>query len=161
MPKLTPGTGSWASMVGTTPRASRSTLYAPASPMDQNSLAPVLPPASVARSVSAAAVPVGNSSSSSTMKWRCMSAVHTRPSTVPHSATKNICTQPIWLASPSIHAPGSVNARPPATMAPADMMVWVTLASFRLALPRSLRKKSEMTAANTMGQGNAPSLSAV
>ena len=54
-----------------------------------------------------------------------------------------------------------VNARPPATMAPADMMVWVTLASLRLALPMSFRKNSEMTAAKIIGQGRAPILRAV
>ena len=80
---------------------------------------------------------------------------------VPASATINMSSQLIWSAYPSIQAPGMVNARPPATMAPADMMVWVTLASLRLALPMSLRKNSEMTAAKTIGQGRAPILRAV
>jgi hypothetical protein len=90
-----------------------------------------------------------------------MIAVATKPRPVPASATASICAKPTSSAYPSIQAPGMVKASPPATMAPADMMVWVTLASLRLALPRSLRKKSETIAANTIGHGSAPSLSAV
>ena len=104
---------------------------------------------------------MGNSRFASTMKCRWMIAVATRPRPVPASATTSICAKPTSSAYPSIHAPGMVKARPPATMAPADMIVCVTFASFRLALPRSLRKKSETMAANTMGHGSAPSLSAV
>ena len=82
---------------------------------------------------------------------------------VPPSATARSCGQAVWSACPSIHAPGMVNARPPATIEPADMTVCVTLASLRLAcpLPRAFRKNRETMAANTMGQGSAPILSAV
>ena len=85
------------------------------------------------------------------------------PSTVPPRATASSCVQVVWSANPSIHAAGIVNARPPATMEPADMTVCVTLASLRSACPllRALRKKSETMAANTIGQGRAPILSAV
>ena len=152
---------SWQNMAGIAPRPSRSTHQMPARPMEPKSWLPVLPPASVARKVWAAALPVGNSSAASTIKCSRMSAVHTRPSAVPASATANISTQPMPSPMPSIQAPGMVKARPPATIAPADMMVWVTLASLRLALPSSLRKKSEMTAAKMIGQGSAPILRAV
>ena len=69
----------------------------------------------------------------------------------------------ISSARPSIHAPGMVKARPPATMAPADMMVCVTFASLRVDEPRetAFRKTREMMAANTMGQGSAPMRSAM
>ena len=51
MAKVTPGILSVHSMLGTTPRASRSTLYMPAMAMEPKSCLPVLPPASVARRV--------------------------------------------------------------------------------------------------------------
>ena len=57
--------------------------------------------------------------------------------------------------------PGMVNARPPATMAPADMMVWVTFASLREREPSTRKKKREINAAKMMGHGKAPILSAV
>ena len=135
----------------------------PARPMEPNSFHPVLPPLSPAMSVCAAASPMGYSSSASSMKWRRRSTVHTRPRMTPDSATSSISYQPTSSAYPSIQMPGMVNAKPPATMAPALMTVCVTLASLRLALPcpRALRKNSEMMAANTMGQGSAPILRAV
>ena len=54
-----------------------------------------------------------------------------------------------------------VKASPPATMAPADMTVCVTFASFRFVCPRAFRKNREMMAAKMMGQGSAPILRAV
>jgi hypothetical protein len=57
---------------------------------------------------------------------------------------------------PSIQMAGIVKATPPATMEPADMMIWVTLASFRLCLPSSLRATRAVMEVNTDGQGSAP-----
>ena len=90
--------------------------------------------------------------------------MHTRPITTPAMATANISPHETSPA-PSIQMPGMVNASPPATMAPADMMVCVTFASLRVAVPRlrsiALRKKREMMAAKIIGQGRAPIFSAV
>ena len=80
---------------------------------------------------------------------------------VPASATIR-SSHHVTLFSPvRIQIPGIVKAKPPATMEPADITVCVTFASFSVVLPSAFRKKSEMIAANTMGQGRAPILSAV
>ena len=57
--------------------------------------------------------------------------------------------------------PGMVNARPPATMAPADMMVCVTFASLSEREPKARRKNSATNAAKMIGHGSAPIFSAV
>ena len=49
--------------------------------------------------------------------------------------------------------PGMVNARPPATMAPADIQVWATLISLTLVLPMAFRANMDARATNMMGQG--------
>ncbi len=92
------------------------------------------------------------------MKCRRSSAVATMPSATPPSAMASSCPSEMSSAMPSIQAPGMVNARPPATMAPADMTVWVTLASLSVLRPRltAFRKNSDTMAANTMGHGRAP-----
>ena len=61
----------------------------------------------------------------------------------------------------SIHMPGIVNARPPDTMAPADIAVCVTLISFRLVFPMSLRENIDARATNTIGHGRELSLNAM
>ena len=161
-PNATPGRATLPnSREGMAPSPSRRAVNRPASPMVPNSFLPVEPPESPATSVCAAAWPMGYSSSASSMKCRRSRAVHTRPSTTPASATASICHQSISAACPSIQAPGMVNASPPATMAPADMTVCVTFASFRFVRPRAFRKNREMMAAKMMGQGSAPILRAV
>ena len=128
--------------------------------MAPNSCAPTLPPLLPAYSVSAAAWPMGNSSSSSSMKRRRSSPHATRPSNTPASAMRIICVSETSPA-PSIQMPGMVKAKPPATMAPADMMVWVTFASFSERDFSARRKNSEIRAAKTIGQGRAPIFRAV
>ena len=56
----------------------------------------------------------------------------------------------------SIQIPGSVNASPPATIAPELIMVWVTLISCKED-PLKRRKTAMLTTVtNTVGQGRAP-----
>ncbi|MPN12801.1 hypothetical protein SDC9_160121 [bioreactor metagenome] len=56
----------------------------------------------------------------------------------------------------SIHRPGRVKARPPATMAPLLMMVWVTLISCNVE-PFALRRAAMLTTVTKMvGHGRAP-----
>ena len=160
-PKATPGMGSWQSMAGMTPSTSRATLQTPASAMEPKSLAPVAPPAWLACSVSAAAMPMGYSRFDSSTRRLRMRAVATRPSSVPASATKSISTQLTSSARPRIQMPGMVKARPPATMEPADMMIWVTLASFRLVRPKARSRTSEVMEVKMVGHGRAPILRAV
>ena len=162
MPNATPGMAALPnSMAGITPNQSRSAQNTPARPIDPKSFLPVWPPASPAMSVCAAASPMGNSSAASSMKCLRIAAVHTSPRVTPASATMSICHQSTTGALLMIQIPGMVNARPPATIAPADMMVCVTFASLRLVLPSALRKNKEMIAAKMMGQGSAPILRAV
>ncbi len=162
MPNVTPGIGSCASIRGSRPNPSRNSVYTPASPMAPNSFAPVPPPASPAFSVWAAACPMGYSSCTSSMKCRRSRIDPSSPKAEPDSANASICTSEISSASPSIQAPGTVNARPPATIAPDDMMVCVTLASLSVDVPRlmSLSRNNDKMAANTIGHGSAPILSA-
>ena len=129
--------------------------------MDPKSRLPVAPPARLAMSVSAAAVPMGYSRSDSSTKRRRISAVHTRPRSVPASATPPISIQLSSASSPSIHTPGMVKASPPATMEPADMMIWVTFASFRLVRPAARSRTSAVIEVKMVGQGRAPILRAV
>ena len=103
---------------------------------------------------------MGNSNSSSSMKRRRSSPHATRPSSTPASAMRIICVSETSPA-PSIQMPGMVKARPPATIAPADIMVWVTFASFSERDFSARRKNSEMRAAKTIGQGRAPIFRAV
>src|SRR5665648_813299 len=56
---------------------------------------------------------------------------------------------------PAIHKPGMVNARPPATIAPEDMPVWVTLISLSVVLPNNFNTAIERTATKMVGQGSA------
>ena len=160
-PKLTPGMGRVSNMAGITPSTSRATLHAPASAMEPKSLTPVAPPAWLARNVSAAATPMGYSRLDSSTRRLRMSAVHTRPSRVPASATSSISTQLTLSACPSIQMPGMVKARPPATMEPADMMICVTFASFRLLWPKARSSTSAVMEVKMVGQGRAPILRAV
>ena len=148
-------------MAGMMPSTSRATLHRPATAMDPNSFAPVAPPARLASSVWAAATPMGYSrSDSSTMRLR-MRAVHTRPRRVPASATNSICSQLTSSARPMIQIPGMVKARPPATMDPADMMICVTLASFRLSWPKARSSTRAVMDVKMVGHGSAPILRAV
>ena len=148
-------------MVGMMPSRSRRAHQMPASAMDPKSFLPVFPPALLASSVSAAAVPIGYSRSDSSTNRRRMSAVHTRPSSVPAKATTNSEGNPISLALPSIQMPGMVKARPPATMEPADMMTCVIFASFKLVLPSARSSTSAVMDVKMVGQGRAPILRAV
>ena len=161
MPKLTPGMGSCASSAGMRPSASRATHQRPAMPMEPKRRRPVTPPVWVAMRVSAAAVPMGYSRSDSSTKRRRIAAVHTRPSSVPASATKSISTQLTSSASPSIQMPGMVKARPPATMEPADITICVTLASLRLRRPKARNRNSATMEVKMVGHGSAPILRAV
>jgi len=61
----------------------------------------------------------------------------------------------------SIQMPGIVKARPPETIAPADIAVWVTLISLRLVFPMSFRENIDARATNTIGHGRELSLSAI
>ena len=87
--------------------------------------------------------------------------MRTSPRSVPASATASISTQPTSSAIPSIHIPGMVNASPPATIEPADMMIWVMLASLRLDLPTARKRTSAVMEVKMVGQGSDPILSAV
>ena len=65
-------------------------------------------------------------------------------------------TKGIWLSGSSIQSPGRVKARPPATMAPALMMVWVQLISW-IVLPLQCLSAAMLTTVTKMvGQGRAP-----
>ena len=59
-----------------------------------------------------------------------------------------------------IKMPGMVNARPPATMDPADMQVWATLISLTLVLPSAFRANMDTSATNMMGHGREDAFSA-
>ena len=48
-----------------------------------------------------------------------------------------------------------VKAKPPATIAPDDMPVWVTLISFNVVLPNNFNTAMESTATKIVGQGKA------
>ena len=122
---------------------------------------PVPPREVVAASVSAAAVPMGYSRSLSATKRLRMRAVQTRPRSVPASATKSISAMLVWSARPSIQMPGMVKARPPATMEPADMTIWVMLASFRLLWPKARNSTRAVMEVKMVGQGREPILRAV
>ena len=111
--------------------------------------------------VSAAAVPMGYSRSDSSTKRRRIAAVHTRPSSVPESATTSISTQLTSSARPSIQMPGMVKARPPATIEPADITICVTFASLRLRRPKARSKNSATMEVKMVGHGSAPILRAV
>ena len=161
MPNDTPGMGRASSMEGITPARSRSAHHSPAAAMDPNSFLPVAPSARLAMRVSAAAVPMGYSRSDSSTNLCLISAVHTRPSSVPARATASISTQPALSPMPSIQMPGMVKARPPATMEPADMMIWVTFASLRLVRPRARRSTRAVMEVKMVGHGSAPIFSAV
>ncbi len=130
-------------------------------PMEPKRRLPVPPRSCVAVRVLAAAVPMGYSRSDSSTKRLRMSAHATRPSRVPASATPPIWSGLASASSPSIQMPGIVNARPPATMEPADMMIWVMLASFRLLRPNARSRTSAVMDVKMVGQGSAPILSAV
>ena len=143
------------------PSTSRATHHRPAAAMEPNSFLPVDPPARLASRVSAAAVPMGYSRSDSSTKWRWMRAVHTRPSSVPASATASISPQLTSSARPSIQMPGTVKARPPATMDPADMMTWVIFASLRLVLPTARSSTRAVMEVKMVGHGSEPILRAV
>ena len=56
----------------------------------------------------------------------------------------------------NIQRPGSVKARPPATMAPELMIVWVTFISCRVEPLAFFRAAMLTTVTKTVGQGNAP-----
>ena len=74
--------------------------------------------------------------------------VKIRPRTVPvmvHTAISALLSR--------MNRPGMVKARPPATMEPADMAVWVTLISLTLVLPMSFSRHMESSVTNMMGQG--------
>ena len=148
-------------MVGTMPSTSRATHQAPARPIEPNSARPVAPPARLACSVLAAAVPMGYSRSDSSTKRRRMRAVHTRPSSVPASAAASSSAGLTSSASPSIQIPGTVNAMPPATMDPADMMTWVIFASLRLVRPSARSSTRAVMEVKMVGHGRAPILRAV
>ena len=57
--------------------------------------------------------------------------------------------------------PGTVNAMPPATMEPADMMTCVIFASFRLVRPIARSSTSAVMDVKMVGHGSAPILRAV
>ncbi len=59
------------------------------------------------------------------------------------------------VQTPLINKPGIVKARPPATIAPADIPVEATLTSFKLLLLKSRIKVRDNTATNIVGQGRA------
>ena len=80
---------------------------------------------------------------------------------MPERAQSSTWGNVTWYWGPSIQRPGSVKARPPATMAPALMAAWQTLASWRSRLPRARRVTTDARAAKTMGQGRAPILRAM
>ena len=129
--------------------------------MERKSRLPVPPRLVAAVRVSAAAVPMGYSRSDSSTKRRRMSAVATSPSSVPARATPSISPRLVPPSSPSIQMPGMVNARPPATMEPADMMIWVMFASFRLRWPKARSSTSAVMEVKMVGHGSEPILRAV
>ena len=129
--------------------------------MEPKSFLPVAPPALLASRVCAAAVPMGYSRSDSSTKRRRIRAVHTRPKSVPASATAKSCGRPTCSSSPSIQMPGMVKASPPATMEPADIMTWVIFASLRLFLPSARSTTRAVIEVKMVGQGSAPILRAV
>ena len=63
----------------------------------------------------------------------------------------------VWSARPSIQMPGMVKARPPATMEPADMTIWVMLASFRLLWPKERSSTRAVMKVKMVGQAVTPS----
>ena len=122
---------------------------------------PSAPPVSdVALSVSAADTPMGYARRCSRMKYGWSIAQAASPRTVPASEAASTWTSDT-SAPPSIHRPGMVKARPPATMDPALMAAWQTLASCRLWLPKRRSAPTLASAAKTIGQGSAPSRSAM
>ena len=161
IPNEIPGMGSVATSDGIMPSTSRRIAQSPANAIDPKSLRPVDPPAVLASKVSAAAVPMGYSKSESSTNRLRMSAVHTRPNSVPASATASISCQDTSSAKPRIQIPGMVNARPPATMEPADMMTCVIFASLRLVWPSARKSTRAVIDVKMVGHGNAPILSAV
>ena len=83
-----------------------------------------------------------------------------RPRTVPVMVQTPISRTPIWALLSRMKRPGMVKARPPATMEPADMAVWVTLISLTLVLPMTFRRHMESRVTNMMGQGREEAFSA-
>ena len=90
-----------------------------------------------------------------------MSAVNIRPKVTPANVIITSITGFTFASGSSIQIPGTVKASPPATIAPADMAVCVTLISFRLVLPHALRANIETSATNIIGQGNELNFSAM
>ncbi|MPN33055.1 hypothetical protein SDC9_180538 [bioreactor metagenome] len=53
----------------------------------------------------------------------------------------------------SIQIPGNVKAKPPATIAPADIAVWVTFISLIFVFPHAFNANMETSATNIIGHG--------
>jgi len=79
---------------------------------------------------------------------------------VPNSAPERVITSieigDTSACALSIHIPGRVNARPPATIAPELIMVWVTLISCNEEPLNRRRTAILTTVTKTVGQGRAP-----
>ncbi len=89
-----------------------------------------------------------------------MIPVEIRPTSTPPSTTASSVIALMSASGLSMYSPGMVKATPPATIAPADMAVCVTLISLMFVLPSALRENMDTSATKMIGQGKAPSLSA-
>src|SRR5690606_3159417 len=92
--------------------------------------------------------------------------VNTVPKSVPARAMastfRKYCpAAPGMLHSPVIQRPGSVNARPPDIIAPADMAVFAIFISLKVVFPRIFNKAMERTDTKMVGHGKALILRAV
>ena len=148
---------------GILPSQSLTNVNTAAAPILIKSIPAFLPPLSPTCRVCAAATPMGYviSASLSTTKYFLISAVNIRPRVTPANVIITNITGFTFASGSSIQIPGTVNASPPATIAPADMAVCVTLISFRLVLPHALRANIETSATNIIGQGNELNFSAM
>ena len=101
----------------------------PAAAMDANKRITFFEPLSLTCNVSAAACPMAYGNSFVSMKYFRKRAVKISPRATPPSVTASSWGRLTCAPGSSIQMPGMVNAIPPATIAPADMAVCVTLIS--------------------------------
>ena len=140
---------------------SRSQVKMPAPPMDVSSTMNFFLSLSPTSSVAAAACPIAYGSCCVSIKYLRNSAVKISPRMTPPSVTTSRAVILISASGWSIQIPGIVNASPPATIAPADMAVWVTLISCRFVFPSAFRENMDTRTTNMIGHGRELSFSAM
>ena len=96
-----------------------------------------------------------------TIKYFLNNAVKIRPKTTPPKVTTIKSVRLTSACGLSIQIPGIVKARPPATIAPADIAVCVTLISCKFVFPNSFRRNIETNTTNIIGHGKELNFNAI